>query len=211
MKAFTDTEVSKDQLLAVLAGHRQADNFAQGRYWEGERGCAIGCALHEFRPGEESNWALYEPLFGIPKALARLKDFIFEGLAPAPARAWPERFAAAIPEGSDLGDVVDRFSLWLLTASGSPIHPWCDQPVVTAVAALVRRRLAGDAPAAYEWAGARYPALRVGGDAAKAALEIAAGAPHEAAAWAVALPRHRGWVQLADRLIVEIEATEEAP
>ena len=211
MKAFTDTEVLKAELLAVLARHRQANNFVQGRFWNDERGCPIGCALHAFRPGVKSSYAHYEPLFGIPEALVLLEDFIFEGLAPPQAYAWPERFTAAIPEGSDLGNVADRFSLWLLTATDSPIHPWCGEPVVTAVAALVRRRLAGDAPTANEWAAARDAAHCVPTDAARAAFEIAAGAPHEAAAWAVALPRHRGWVQLADRLIVEIEATEEAP
>lgn len=109
--AFVGSEVTREQLIASLEAHHAADRIVQGLfYWNDDgcgdgRGCAVGCSIHDFRPGEESRHALYGNLFGVPEALARLEDRIFVGLAPEEAREWPLRFARAIQTGADLSRV----------------------------------------------------------------------------------------------------------
>jgi hypothetical protein len=111
MRAFVNTEVTRDQLIASLRRHREADRIAAGWYWKNGRGCAVGCSIHDFRPGSEGDHSLYPVLFGIPEPLARLEDTIFEGL-PADLRPdWPLRFVEAIQEGADLSRVAPAFLL----------------------------------------------------------------------------------------------------
>ena len=114
MLAFTETEVSKDQLIASLTAHAEADRFIKGTYWQNGKGCAVGCSLRDFRPKETGNHGLYEPLFGIPRILARLEDGIFENLPDNLSKKWPLRFANAVKPGSDLSMVWPKFMLWLL-------------------------------------------------------------------------------------------------
>ena len=114
MLAFTETEVSKDQLIASLTAHAEADRFIKGAYWQNGKGCAVGCSLRDFRPKETGNHGLYEPLFGIPRILARLEDGIFENLPDNLSKEWPLRFANAVKPGSDLSMVWPKFMLWLL-------------------------------------------------------------------------------------------------
>jgi len=111
MRAFINTEVSRDQLIASLRGHREADRIIPGRYWGNGKGCAVGCSIHDFRPGEESNHSLYPILFGIPESLARLQDVLFEGLLADLRPDWPLRFFEAIQEGADLSRVEPAFLL----------------------------------------------------------------------------------------------------
>jgi hypothetical protein len=109
MRAFINTEVTRDQLIASLRAHREADRIIPGRYWGEGKGCAVGCSIHDFRPGSEGDHGLYPILFGIPEPLARLEDRIFEGL-PADLRPdWPLRFAGAIRVGADLSHVEPAF------------------------------------------------------------------------------------------------------
>lgn len=113
MRAFIDTEVSKDQLIASIEAHHAADRIVQGRYWEDGRGCAVGCSLVDFK-ANPSDHAAYERLFGIPRVLARLEDGIFERLPKEAALEWPLRFTRAVREGSDLSLVWPKFAVWLL-------------------------------------------------------------------------------------------------
>ena len=109
MLAFTNTTHTKDEVLAQIRAHALADEIVKGQYWEGGRGCAVGCTLHS------DNHAEYEPRFGIPQMLARLEDCIFEGLPNKTAKVWPERFMLAIRPGVDLSLVGWKFLHWLLT------------------------------------------------------------------------------------------------
>ena len=162
MRAFINTEVTKPELLASLAAHRIAEGFEKGKstYFEDGKGCAVGCTLHDFAPGQESDHPLYERLFGIPEALAWLEDSVFEGLSVEQGSAWPERFVGAIEPGADLTKVADRWLLWLLSDNSgtSPLAQWRDEPWMRSVADLYRRRLAGDEPGADEWTAARAAA-----------------------------------------------------
>lgn len=118
MLTFTNTPVTKLQLVRVLKAHQRADRIVQGHYWidaiigEGS-GCAVGCTLHDFGD-DPSDHSAYERLFGIPEVLAYLEDGIFEGLPEDDARKWPLRFANAIPEGKDLSLVWPKFAVWML-------------------------------------------------------------------------------------------------
>ena len=144
MRAFIDAEVSKPELLETLAWYREEDRLRQGwSYWQGGRGCAVGCTLHEFATGEEEHHSLYEELFGIPKELAFLEDAIFEGMHPELARAWPERFVGSIPEGADLECASDELALWILGGEDSPMAAWHDSEYLQPTLELYRGHLDG--------------------------------------------------------------------
>src|ERR1041385_984810 len=108
MLAYHGRNDLKAGVLAILAEHREADKLVKGRYWEEGKGCAVGCTLESVRriEGKRSivhdSHALYERYLGVPTALARLEDGIFEGLPNGESQAWPERFASAIQPGADL-------------------------------------------------------------------------------------------------------------
>lgn len=109
MRAFVNTEVSRDELIASLKAHRAADRIVQGVYWQGNgegRGCAVGCSIHAFRPGEERSHELYETLFGVPQSVAQIQDVIFEGLPEDEAPDWPLRVVRAIRPGADLSRII---------------------------------------------------------------------------------------------------------
>ena len=103
MLAFKNTLVSKNDALAQIKMHYDADEIVKGKYWENGRGCAVGCQIHG------SDHAQYETRFGIPQMLARLEDRIFEGLPNGKAKAWPVRFMQAIKPGADLSTVGWEF------------------------------------------------------------------------------------------------------
>lgn len=109
MKAFHGNEQIKAKYLARVQAHRAADEIAKGFYWQGGRGCAVGCTIH----GSE-HWA-YERELGVPRMLALLEDTLFEGMPLDKAKSWPEEFLSAIPVGADLSLVGWKFLHWLLT------------------------------------------------------------------------------------------------
>jgi hypothetical protein len=111
MIAYHGRQSIKDDVLAKLAAHRAADELIQDYgYWRDGKGCAVGCTI------EGSSHAKYETEFGIPQALARIEDSIFEALPVAQARLWPERFMGAIQPGADLSLVVWKFLRRILDA-----------------------------------------------------------------------------------------------
>jgi len=189
MKTFENSIVTYADFLAVVREHTKADNYIQGTYWNAEtyQGCNIGCTLYTFfrKPAIEAilkerglgifagNHALYEPLFNIPIAIAKLTDKIFEGLPRAEARRFPLQFAKALGTDMDLSLVWPKLAIWLLTddtygAINATKHVSV-QDAVLKVFDLFRRGLAGDIPAQAEWQAARQYA----GDAVYAANDAA--------------------------------------
>jgi hypothetical protein len=120
--AYHNDPAVKAAILAQLERHRLADEIIKGHYWENGKGCAVGCTIHSGRHAE------YEPRFGIPQMLARLEDFIFEGLANGEAKTWPERFMGAIRPGADLSLVGWTFLHWLITDEA--VNPGINHPTV---------------------------------------------------------------------------------
>jgi hypothetical protein len=152
LKAFHGSPEIKAKYLARVRQHREADELIKGQYWQHGKGCAVGCTLEE-RYNEDKHMA-YETDLGIPVALARLEDSIFEGLQDSEAQLWPERFLSAIQPGADLSGVADKFLLALLADEQHGVWRHADdlgKQVIEAVAVLLRRKIAGATVTAAEW------------------------------------------------------------
>lgn len=178
--AYHNDPQIKADILAQLAAHRAADELVKGQYWEGGKGCAVGCTLHS------SDHAEYETRFGILQMLARLKDRMFEGMPDEQSQLWPERFMSAIEPGADLSRVGWKFLHWLLTDKS--INPGIDHPSVADAVqqcADVLVPLAESRPVdrAAKAAAAAARASMAASEAVSAALAARAA---ESAAWAAA-------------------------
>lgn len=220
-------EIRKKDALAAVRAHRKAEHLTKGNYWDGGRGCAVGCLLHDFAPGKESEHALYEPLFGIPQGLARLEDTIFESLPEAEAQRWPERFLRAVPAGADLSRVQWRFLRWLLRDSGlldgggredvrdaidgviAVLENPCEGRPIDRNAA--RSAAANAESAARSAEGAARSAAKSAESAAESAMEdearsAAIDVANAACSAAESAAESAAWRRMAGRLIVEIRA-----
>ena len=76
------------ELTFEVKKHIEADAVIQGDYWDGSKGCFIGCLTHSRDP------ALAFERFGLPEPLLRIAENIFEALPSDDARA----FFAALPD-----------------------------------------------------------------------------------------------------------------
>jgi hypothetical protein len=112
----------KARTLAQIDAHRAADELIRGTYWDGHRGCAVGCLTYDPNGGHH----LFPERWGIPMIIARLMDGIFENLPQDLVLDWPHRIMEAIPVGADLKNVQ-------------------------AVANLYQRQINGDNPSRKEW------------------------------------------------------------
>lgn len=84
--------------------------------WKDGKGGAIGCTVHSDDSTD------YETQFGIPIAVAHIKDIIFEILPVNVAREWPERLMSAVVPGSDLSRVHWLLLRWLHDSRGQSRH-----------------------------------------------------------------------------------------
>lgn len=104
----TDTMLTKntDILHTEVAAHLAADALVRGQYWSsgnnavGGKGCFIGCLTHS-----DDSAPAFER-FGLPEAVMRIAENIFEMLPNAEGKA----FFAALPDavgrdGKDLSRV----------------------------------------------------------------------------------------------------------
>ena len=216
MRAWHNDPALKQATVAEMAAHREADNLVKGVYWEGGKGCAVGCLIHS------GNHAEYEPRFGIPQALARLEDAIFENLPNADAMLWPERFLKAAQPGADLSLVQWQFLEFVvedaLSQKGAESVREACQPAL----AVVRAKARGEAVSASAarsaerpaWSATRSAARSAAWSAARSAAWSAASAASavwsaanaarsaESAAWGAA------WKRYADKLIELMEAAQ---
>jgi hypothetical protein len=102
----------KEHYLGKAEFHEWADAFEKGLYWDPQRrrGCAVGCWSHDPYGG---HGALAQAM-GVPEALLRLADGLFEALPDPDYKGWPGRFAQAVEPGADLGGVWAQLLQWLL-------------------------------------------------------------------------------------------------
>ena len=124
MLAFTNTTMTKPELLTELRWHQEQDNFLKGTYQKGdtEKGCAVGCAIMslnkkkglDLHPGDHG---AYERHFGVPQWLARVEDDIFEGVSLERSKTWPVEFIEAINPGADLERVKRPFMVLILRST----------------------------------------------------------------------------------------------
>lgn len=156
MLAYHGDEKLRQKFINRAQGHRKADEIIQ-RYgfWLHGKGCAIGCLAHT----DEKAHEVLEQIAGLPQALSRLADIIFEQLPDPDYRTWPERFASAAQAGADLGLVHHHWLHWLLTDEVTRHFDAAEHPDVSkaiAVVAELRRRCAlGGSVTESEWAAAR--------------------------------------------------------
>ena len=196
MMSFFGSQCLRDAVVERVREHQRLDQIAQKFYWDGSKGCAIGCVLHS---GE---YMAFEQQLGLPVFLAYLDEHIFENLPLGEAKAWPLRFIEAVPVGVDLELVFPRFMHWLLSETDG-VRKYADArtgPILDMLVAMYARRIEGipfDVAAAWaagDAAGAAGDAAgdawAAAGDAAGAAGDAAgaAGAAGDAAgaAWAAA-------------------------
>ena len=88
----------KEQFLAGVTEHYHADEIVQGLYWDGAKGCNIGCAV-ECTVDVHGEWSRQT---GVPEWLGLLGDTLFEGLSTVDSKHFVVDFHDAIPVGKML-------------------------------------------------------------------------------------------------------------
>lgn len=171
--AYFDSSDLKSLYLDRVREHQWLDQLVQGQGHFDGKGCAVACTMHEY------NHAAYETEIGVPVVLARLEDYIFEGLPIVKAKAWPAAFLAAIPVGADLSMVWPRFAVWLLR---DELKQHDKAGMCERVAVLYDRWISGDKPTGAEWRETRRAAASASAaaSAARAAALAASAAAHAA-------------------------------
>ncbi len=122
----------------------------------------------------------YESVLGVPRAFSSVQNTIFNRLESARAQAWPGASWAAVPVGAGLSLATSRLLLWALADPEHGVAGQCARnaarlradknrnarlyeirrDAVEAVAALYRRRLAGDEPPPDTWTPAYTRAMQ---------------------------------------------------
>ena len=153
-----------DQLRQEVKAHVEADAIVQGNYWDPEtsKGCFIGCLAHS------SSTQVIEQAYGLPTALLRIAESIFEALPKDEAR----NFFAALPDavacdGKDLSKVPWIFLATILKSLPRTCAQNVIDPVISGLELLAK--------------GEDWPAARAAGDAAADAAAYAARAAGDAA------------------------------
>ena len=111
MKAYHNDPKVKKKYVARVRAHQKADEIVKGKYWEGGKGCAVGCTIHS------GNHSSYETELGIPTWLAQLEDRIFEGLPNKRAMKWPLELLKAIKPGQDLEKIKIPFLIFVVESA----------------------------------------------------------------------------------------------
>ena len=205
--SFFGSQCLRDAVVERVREHQRLDQIAQQVYWDGSKGCAIGCVLHS------GNHLAFEQQLGLPVFLAYMDEHIFEKLPLEEAKGWPLRFIEAVPVGVDLELVSPRFMHWLLSDPDG-VRQYADArtvPIMDTLVAMYARRIEGipfDVDAARDAVAAAWAA----GDAAWAAAWHAAGAAAVAAAWAAGDAAGAAAVRRqADCLIALLQGYESQP
>ena len=178
-----------DILRKEVAAHLAADALMRGAYWRDEgnavggKGCFIGCLTHSSDPAPAFE------RFGLPIAVMRIAESIFEALPDDEGKA----FFAALPDavGRD-GKDLSRVHWAFLAAELRALPKTTDavQAVIGPVIDGMDLLASGKKWPAYAASAAAHAAARAA-DAAYAAARAAAYAAADAAARAAARIRQR--------------------
>jgi hypothetical protein len=87
----TLTKKILQEYLAKAQAHYNSDNFTQGEYWKGGKGCCVGCLAET----SESPHKKLEDKTGVPEWMHHLADKIFEGLPIEEAKEFPIKYVTA--------------------------------------------------------------------------------------------------------------------
>lgn len=115
-----------DRLIEHSDRHREADEFIQGHYARGHRGCVIGCAVRDCvaegalpKSTSPDDHEALSRATGVPEMVLHLADMFFECSIASEAPSWSPRFWRAA-RGRDLSLAWPRFARWLLSEPDSP-------------------------------------------------------------------------------------------
>lgn len=183
MQAFHNDIKIKDQYMARVMAHFDADELIKGTYWKDGKGCAVGCTIHS------GDHALYEVELGIPEWLARLEDRIFEGLPNGKAKEWPVKFLAAIHVGADLDKIKSPFLIFVLESTLDKFDHAKSPEVKKAIDDVISLHKQENVTES-AWAAARFAAWSAAGAARSAA---------RSAAWSAA--GAAAYIKFADKLL----------
>jgi hypothetical protein len=89
------TQKIKNELIAEAIEHRKQDLFIRGKYWDGHKGCSVGC----FVKTRDNPHAKLAERTGLPVWLHYLQDRLFEDMTYDNMPYWSERFFKAAPVG----------------------------------------------------------------------------------------------------------------
>lgn len=108
IKTYHDDDQLKESAIASAIWHRQQDKLRRGQYWDGERGCAIGCHAHHLNnEAHFVGWRQQQQIvangYGWPLWLVEIEDFLFEHMTRWESALFPELVCRAVPVGVDLG------------------------------------------------------------------------------------------------------------
>lgn len=179
MKTWKNQQELKEAAIAAAIWHRDQHMLARGTYWQGNRGCAIGCHAHHIRPDVVGGGqhAIVADGYGWPLWLCHLADCFFENTSYAYSQKWPEALCRAIPVGVDIAPVLHLFLVAVLEEA---------LPHATEEVAAIIRRVQSLHTAAAAGQAVSQEAAAAEAAAAEAAAEAAA--DPEAAAAAAAPP-----------------------
>jgi len=115
MNAYYGSEELRNEILFEISEHQRLDNYTQRLYWNGKKGCLIGCLAKE---NDDDQHKYLEDVYNIPKEILYLADSIFEGITVEQSKKWPMQFCSAIKTGQDLSRVRSKFAHWTLMHKG---------------------------------------------------------------------------------------------
>ena len=198
--SFHGEQSIKDQHLARLQMHADADEIVQGKYWQNGKGCDTGCSFHSADHGQ---WPLQ---LGIPRIIGHLRDRIFEGLPNVNAKAFPLACSNATPVGVDLDKVWRQFFVWLLVDDTEGVIKYVKnedgRKAIQNIADAFVRSYENEVSYT-EWFELRKTARSYAADAAAYAAAYAAYAyaAYAAAADADAAARKAKYIKMSEKLI----------
>ena len=200
--AWKNTLLTKVEAIKQAKAHRLADEFQQMGWWDGEKGCSLGCMFNKYT---DENWyEIAHERTGIPLDLVCLQEVMFEGLSKADSEFWTEDFYKAVPEHVDLSLVIPKLMVWLM----EDVKQYAkDFPEVLAlinrVQELHQRTVGGENVTKKQWEDVRLAAANPAANPAiKAAIKAAyAGIPAAINAAYAAIPAAKASAKAAGKAL----------
>lgn len=145
--SFHGSQEIKDKYMARVKDHMVADEIIKGTGFDSEdnRGCAVGCTLHNY-----SHFA-YEEELGIPFTIAILEDNIFESLSHENSKSFPLEFLDAVNVGSDLSFVYNKMQIFNLQILREKIKGDCNKKNCDYLISLHQKTIDGIKTEEHSW------------------------------------------------------------
>lgn len=113
MQAYHNDNNLKNEIVKKALEHEAADRVIKGTYWDGHKGCSVGCLLNDPDGGHEQ----YPAKFGLPEWLGHLQDFLFENMSDSLRKNWTSTLMSAIKPGVNIDDIKIPFLIVVLKHS----------------------------------------------------------------------------------------------